>query len=1352
MSELGKLEIKIDANTDGLRDGVGEVARVLGAGEKSAQKFGEQLKKVGEQLQNAARPMMAFGAAVTGALGLSVKAFGDFDAAMNESLAIMGDVTDAQRNGMVEAAKDVARTTTFSSKEAAAAFYYLASAGLDAEQSIAALPAVAKFAQAGLMDLETATSYLLDSQAALGLTSEDAAQNMQNMVKVSDSLTEAANVTNASISEFAEALTNKAATAMRMANMDIDQGVAILMAFAQQGKKGAEAGEMLNMVLRDIDRGWRTNRQAWLDAGVAVYDASGQMRNMSDIVRELEQWLAPLSPEMKNVAMSTLGMQERSLIYTKTLLGTSSALATYEAKLRAAGGTTKEIADKQLQTLNNQLKIAKNNIEIAAQTIGGQLAPAITQAAQKISEAASAYAKWSDAHPGLSRAITGVLGVLGTSALVGGTLLFALGSAAKSIGAITTLFPKLKAGLFGTAAAVTVLAVETAKWLSLQIQLKKALDYESEANDRLVQTNIQLENKLYGLVKAGKMTVDQFYKLKDQFYQNGAGADDYAQKMWNWIKSGKAGTDAAKGLADMSAEGAKQFKAAGKSAKDAAGDVGDLGDSMGGAAKDAKTLKEELGLVFKSDLEQKIKDIEKALKDFREQLSPEQEKELRTALVDLKIATGDYKLGVTELTKTYRSSFEYYQQVVGAFTASFGTWEQIIAKTGLTRVQFDDLAKKFYALASASRLNVGKISDDAKKLEEAWEEAWLSLSRDFAKAFAGMAAGTKSFTEGMKSVFENFAEAVGQIIGDMVTTALDSLDKMAGPLGALFGGLVGGLLGGLASAILGTGDAAEQAAVEMSEFSKHVWDVYNAQKALLAETKGVIKSFQRLKAEMENALDTADKISEAFEFKLPTVEDITGWAKGLQRILGDIKSGAMDAAVGTKSLDDAFSSLLEQTEGLGFKGKMALADFIKQAREMGLEIPSVIAYVNDQLGLIEPESLSAADGLAAMAAAGGQTAESLQRVGDLTLATYSAMIANGASASDALASLGPTLDALAQQYADMGIDAPPAIAQLLKIREVTTANQDLFDAIAGNQAVFEALAATGFMTAESLADISAQAGDYYNQLMAAGLTSDEALATMAPTLQSLQDYANQYGITLDDNTLALIAQADALGLIAETPVDPGTAMADGFAAVTDALNEIVDVLTSAFPQAAQRAARSLGDNVGRAVDDINARMVDGARNVEDEWAKTADAIAISLDDEMGRSIDNINAKMVDGAKSAGNEWEKAADSAASSWGNLAVPFAGGSEVTGYASGGVAWTPQFATVAETQPEVIIPMSDYMAGTGLAAGVGAGTGAGAGGTIVNLTIHAQRLDDNTIRAASEKIYSAIEFEQRRRGKGL
>jgi hypothetical protein len=365
---------------------------------------------------------------------------------------------------------------------------------------------------------------------------------------------------------------------------------------------------------------------------------------------------------------------------------------------------------------------------------------------------------------------------------------------------------------------------------------------------------------------------------------------------------------------------------------------------------------------------------------------------------------------------------------------------------------------------------------------------------------------------------------------------------------------------------------------------------------------------------------------------------------------------------------------------------------------MGLEIASVTQYVQSQLNKIPNALRSMVDNLPA-------TGEGIADMGALAVTSFNAMIASGMTWGEALAALGPTLAMLKDKYTELGIAADPALQELMNIAKVREENIQLFNAIDANLQVMQALSNTGFLTAEALAAVEANARNYYQDLIDAGVSADDATRAMLPTLQAIYDAHIKSGEPIDENTQKLIDQAIKLGLIKPPAKDPGEEMAKGFDKMVEVLERIVELLGGDFGTALDKAARRAGD------------LEAAGEGVGDAWEEAA---------RRAREAD---------------------------WGDGGEPppadGGGGGDGTtpGYASGGVAWHPQLATIAEREPEVIIPMSDYKSGTGLAAGVGGG--AGASGTVVNLTINAQTLDDNTIRKAAEKIKAALDFQNLRYG---
>lgn len=322
---------------------------------------------------------VAIGVALAKGLSVAVGEYVKFNDKMVQSLAIM-QTSVAEQKAMAQTARDVASVTAVSAEQSAEAYFFLASAGLDAEQSIAALPQVAKFAQAGMFDMATATDLATDAQSALGLTVKDAGKNLDNLTRVTDVLVKANTLANASVQQFSEALTTKAGAALKVVNKDIEEGVAVLAAFADRGVKGAEAGDKLNQVLRDIPRATAKNKEEFAALGLEMFDAQGNMKNVADIVEELDAVLGPMSDEMKAATLDQLGLNRGVADAVKILSGAGDQIREYEKALRDSQGVTEEVAEKQLESLKQQLGLAKDKFIDIGLAIVEQYEPAMLDA------------------------------------------------------------------------------------------------------------------------------------------------------------------------------------------------------------------------------------------------------------------------------------------------------------------------------------------------------------------------------------------------------------------------------------------------------------------------------------------------------------------------------------------------------------------------------------------------------------------------------------------------------------------------------------------------------------------------------------------------------------------------------------------------------------------------------------------------------------------------------------------------------------------------------------------------------------------------------------------------------------
>jgi TP901 family phage tail tape measure protein len=452
-AEIEELVVKIAGDARALE-------KALKTAEKSVKSFaakaGASMKKVGKGMQDVGKSMTKYITAPLAAIGaVGLHAFAKFEDNLTKATAIM-KVSTEELKQMKAAAIEVGNTTTISAQSAAEAYYFLASAGLTAAETIKALPIVSNLAIAGNFDMATATDLVTDAQSALGLSVGSTAQKMKEMTRVSDVLTQANIMANASIEQYAIALTSKAGAALKAVNKTIEEGVAILAVMADQGVKAQLAGNSLNRMLLMLQQSAQRNAKQHKILGFAVYDSAGQMRNMADIIRNLETVLSGMSAEQKAATMTEMGFAAEVQAVINPLLGQSKALKDKQAALEDAAGKTQEVADKQLKSFSAQMKIMWNQIRNAAMEIGEKLAPMIVYLSEKIKASLEWWKKQSDGFKTTVFWVGMFLAVLGPVILAIGTLIVMIGGTTAALAAMATAY-----GF----SSITAMALAAAQWV-----------------------------------------------------------------------------------------------------------------------------------------------------------------------------------------------------------------------------------------------------------------------------------------------------------------------------------------------------------------------------------------------------------------------------------------------------------------------------------------------------------------------------------------------------------------------------------------------------------------------------------------------------------------------------------------------------------------------------------------------------------------------------------------------------------------------------------------------------------------------------------------------------------------------
>lgn len=304
-----------------------------------------------------------------------------FEAAMSQVAAISG-ATGQELELLTETAKHYGETTMFSASQAAEALNYMALAGWDAQQSVDALGGVLSLAAASGMDLGRASDAVTDYLSAFGMQASQSGY-------MADLMAYAQSNANTSASQLADAYGNCAAS-MHAAGQDIETTTAMLMALANQGIKGSEAGTQMSAVMRDLTSKMKNGQIMIGKTAVKATDAAGNFRDLNDIMIDVGKATQGMgTAEASAALMKTFTARSVKAVQTILNEGMDSVNA-YEAALRGSTGTAAEQAEIMMDNLQGDIQIYKSAMEglqITASESTNGIARSLVQEATSIIDA-----------------------------------------------------------------------------------------------------------------------------------------------------------------------------------------------------------------------------------------------------------------------------------------------------------------------------------------------------------------------------------------------------------------------------------------------------------------------------------------------------------------------------------------------------------------------------------------------------------------------------------------------------------------------------------------------------------------------------------------------------------------------------------------------------------------------------------------------------------------------------------------------------------------------------------------------------------------------------------------------------
>lgn len=312
------------------------------------------------------------GSKLAGLAQSSVSVGMNFDASMSQVAATMGTAVD-QIQSLTDTAKEMGSTTKFTATQAADALNYLALAGYDANKAAEVLPSVLNLAAAGGMDLAYASDLVTDAMASLNIEA-----NKQNVDEFGNKLAMAASKANANVSQLGEAILTVGGTAANLKGGTTELTTALGL-LANVGIKGAEGGTHLRNIILSLQSPTKDAREVMEQLGLEVYDAQGNMRQLDDILTDLNTVMDGMTQGDKDSIINALFNKTDLAAVNGLLAAQGEQWETLASQIDSADGAMGQMAETQQDNLQGVMTSMGSAFEGLQLAVFERLEPTLTE-------------------------------------------------------------------------------------------------------------------------------------------------------------------------------------------------------------------------------------------------------------------------------------------------------------------------------------------------------------------------------------------------------------------------------------------------------------------------------------------------------------------------------------------------------------------------------------------------------------------------------------------------------------------------------------------------------------------------------------------------------------------------------------------------------------------------------------------------------------------------------------------------------------------------------------------------------------------------------------------------------------
>lgn len=344
-------------NPEQQTNGVRNLAQAYNAAQRSNEQLNRTSTQTGKIFNSLKSKTLALGAAMGGIFAVGgiasfFKSAVSGAAGLEEQLSKVKAVSGATADEMKvieKKAKALGASTRYTATEAAEGFEILARAGLNAQESITAIPSVLALAQGAGIGLGEAAGYITKAVKGMNLSIGESGH-------VADVLAKAAASANTDVSGLGQALSYAAPSAASL-GVSLEETVAIIGKFADAGIDASRAGTALNSIMSQFANPASKFRQELVAIGITTNNFGEALQQMAE------------KGNLADKAVLAVG-QEAGPALKALLAQGMPALKELIEKLKHADGAAKEMA----ATMDDNLPGALRGLESAWEGLKNDLA------------------------------------------------------------------------------------------------------------------------------------------------------------------------------------------------------------------------------------------------------------------------------------------------------------------------------------------------------------------------------------------------------------------------------------------------------------------------------------------------------------------------------------------------------------------------------------------------------------------------------------------------------------------------------------------------------------------------------------------------------------------------------------------------------------------------------------------------------------------------------------------------------------------------------------------------------------------------------------------------------------------